>query len=130
MKDPIQFLLDSQKKFQESLGNLPDLSNEKAVTYFIRDQVIYTMDELSEMMRELPFNKSWKNYDEFDREKHKALAKEEYIDALHFFINIGVALEMTEQDIIEEYCKKHAINYKRQQDGYGFNDTVGDTNGR
>lgn len=122
MKDPIQFLLDSQKKFQESLGVIPDKDNEKETTQYIKNQSLYLIAEIDEMLRELPLLKEWKNYENFDREAHLELAKEEWIDMLHFIINIALALGLTEDDIMEGYCKKHALNYKRQEDNYGHDD--------
>lgn len=123
MDKPIQFLLDSQKAFQTALGNMPNVDNAKDATLFIRDNVLYCIDELSEMMREIPYNKTWKDYRDFDFEKRAAAAKEEYIDALHFFINIGLALKLTEEEIMYIYKSKHEENYERQKNGYGFNDS-------
>lgn len=126
----LQLILDKQLEFQKKLNAWEGIlskdssvDEQKAQTRFIRDQVLYTIDELSEMMREIPYNKHWKDYSDFNMEKRIKLAQEEYIDALHFFANIGLALGLTEDTIRTEYLKKHGINEQRQQEGYGFHDS-------
>lgn len=140
MPGALQHIMNCQEKFQKDLGvwphelvhmgdtlNAMDLEtqeelHERRTTTYIRNHGQYCVDELSEMYRELPFYKSWKDYEGFDREKHLQLAREEWIDAFHFIINIGIALGMDEQMVLDMYNAKHNINEQRQADGYGFND--------
>ena len=120
--DKLQEILNKQEALQVRLNSLPDRKDEHATTKFIRDNVIYTLDELSEMMREIPFNKHWKDYTDFDRPTRLKNARVEYIDALHFFMNIGLALGLDAEMIYSLYMDKNAENHKRQDEGYGFHD--------
>ncbi|HJU13445.1 MAG TPA: dUTPase [Candidatus Nitrosotalea sp.] len=58
--------------------------------------------------------KWWKKPTEFD----VAEAREELIDIWHFVVQASLELEMTPDDILKEYQKKHQINKQRQLDGY------------
>ena len=120
--DKLQEMLNKQEALQVRLNSLPDRKDEHATTKFIRDNVIYTMDELSEMMREIPFNKHWKDYTNFDRPTRLNNARVEYIDALHFFMNIGLALGLDAEMIYSLYMDKNTENHKKQDESYGFHD--------
>ncbi len=58
--------------------------------------------------------KWWKKPTSFD----EAAAREELIDIWHFVIQASLELNMTPDDILKEYQKKHQINRQRQIDGY------------
>lgn len=58
--------------------------------------------------------KWWKKRTEFD----KGEAREELIDVWHFVIQAAIELGMTPEDMVAEYERKHAINVRRQDDGY------------
>lgn len=58
--------------------------------------------------------KWWKTHTEFDI----AEAREELIDVWHFAIQAAAELGMTPKNVLDEYERKHAINVKRQNDGY------------
>lgn len=58
--------------------------------------------------------KWWKKQTEFN----KSEAQEELIDVWHFVVQATIELGMTPKDILAEYERKHAINVKRQNDGY------------
>lgn len=45
-------------------------------------------------------------------------AREELIDVWHFVIQASMELDMTPDDILNEYAKKNAINRNRQLTGY------------
>ena len=45
-------------------------------------------------------------------------AKKEYIEVLHFVANIGVALHLSEEDIMNMYMNKNKENVRRQDEGY------------
>src|SRR5919199_4274260 len=55
--------------------------------------------------------KWWKKAVEFDEQQ----AKEELIDLWHFIVDASIELEMTPQDILDEYTKKNQINKDRQK---------------
>jgi len=44
--------------------------------------------------------------------------KEEYVDALHFFITIAIINGWTAEDIYEAYTKKNKVNHIRQSNNY------------
>jgi dimeric dUTPase (all-alpha-NTP-PPase superfamily) len=114
-----QFILDSQKKFQKRMGQDLDNMTLQERAEYIKKMMLWTIDELSEALHELPYAKDWSSkYDKEDYsiEDQERLFKEEIIDALHFFSNIFVAFGMTEEEILRMYKEKNKINYQRQED--------------
>lgn len=78
--------------------------------------------EFAELLERLPF-KEWKTYTpeqlkEFpDRETYLEVCYE-YADMLHFFVNIGLALQI-DGDMLERlYVTKNIENFDRQKRGY------------
>ncbi len=49
---------------------------------------------------------------------NKAEAKEELIDIWHFVVQASLELNLTPDDILEEYTRKNKINRERQKTGY------------
>ena len=45
-------------------------------------------------------------------------AKEELIDIWHFVIQASIELNLTPDEILDEYKRKNEINRQRQKDGY------------
>lgn len=116
--DKLQFLLDSQEKFQKRLGQDFSLMDEKEKSEFLHVHGYFLIEEVAEMLRETPFHKPWKQYN-WDKEKtlsQEELQKDEAIDALHFLINIFLALGMDSEEVIERYKEKNKLNYRRQED--------------
>lgn len=58
--------------------------------------------------------KWWKKPIPFDT----AEAKEELIDIWHFVVQASLELNLTPDDILEEYKRKNEINRSRQKNGY------------
>lgn len=58
--------------------------------------------------------KWWKKQIDFDK-KH---AKEELVDIWHFVIQASLELNLTPQELLEEYKKKNDLNHKRQETNY------------
>jgi len=58
--------------------------------------------------------KWWKKPTEFNR----AEAKEELIDIWHFVVQASIELNLTPDDILQEYKRKNEINRERQRNGY------------
>ncbi|MEK5085145.1 MULTISPECIES: dUTPase [Bacillus] len=114
-----QFILDSQKEFQKRMGHdLDNMTLQEKATY-IKTMMLWTIDELSEALHELPYAKEWSSKyekEDYDLEKQHQLFKEEIIDALHFFTNILIAAQMTEEEILKLYKEKNRLNYRRQED--------------
>lgn len=121
-EDNLQYMMDKQKIFQESLNKKFSEMNDKERTIFIKEHTLWTVDELHEMIHELPWVKPWsKKYENWDKDKldeQWKLSKEELIDAWHFLLNITIALGLNSNDVLEMYKEKNTINIKRQQDGY------------
>ena len=49
---------------------------------------------------------------------NKAEAREELIDIWHFVVQASLELNLTPNDIVEEYKRKNEINRERQRTGY------------
>ncbi len=58
--------------------------------------------------------KWWKKPTSFNN----AEAKEELIDIWHFVVQASLELNLTPDDIVEEYKRKNQINRERQKNGY------------
>lgn len=115
----LQFLMESQTKFQERMGhNFKKMTLQERAAY-IKEHGYFLMEEVMEMFREMPYHKSWKDYSHLTQEEieeKEKLMRQEAIDALHFMINIFLALGMSEEEIIEMYKEKNKLNYQRQED--------------
>lgn len=119
MKTSLGLLLTSQEKFQQRMGH--DFSNMSRLSRsnYMKEHSYFLIEEVTEMLREMPFHKSWKDYSSWTEEDHQTaekLMKEEAIDALHFMINILLALGMDEAEVVEMYKEKNKLNYERQED--------------
>lgn len=122
MESALQEIISSQENFQSFMGYDFNKMSLKDTADYIKSNMLWTIDELSEMLHEVPYAKSWsKKYDQWSDEKiinQLRLTKEEYIDALHFMINIGLALNMDESEILKMYREKNKVNYDRQENNY------------
>ena len=58
--------------------------------------------------------KWWKTPTAFNEDE----AKEELIDIWHFVIQASIELNLSPDEILEEYKRKNKINRERQQNGY------------
>lgn len=71
------------------------------------------MHEAVELQRTTNW-KWWKIPTKFDVTE----AREELIDIWHFVVQASLELNLTPDDIVEEYKKKNEINRERQRNGY------------
>ncbi len=71
------------------------------------------MHEAVELQRTTNW-KWWKTPTSFN----KADAREELIDIWHFVVQASLELDLTPDDIVEEYKRKNEINRDRQRNGY------------
>ena len=71
------------------------------------------MHEAVELQRTTNW-KWWKTPTEFN----EAEAREELIDIWHFVVQASLELNLTPDDIVEEYKRKNEINRERQRTGY------------
>lgn len=120
--DNLTNMFRMQRTFQEELGyDFNHMSNEELVAY-IKEYMLHCEHELHEVVQELPFFKPWKDYSQLAPHELREMfrkAEDEYVDVLHFFMNIGIALGFTGQTLFERFCAKHEINYDRQlEEGY------------
>lgn len=120
--DMLEEIFNTQKQLQENtMGyNFKDMDDKQRARY-IKDMMFWTNDEMSEATHNLPYAKDWsKKYDkpEYNKEEQWLLFKEEMIDALHFFMNILIAANMTPEEILKMYLDKNKENIDRQKRGY------------
>ena len=118
-KDKLDQLFIMQQTLQEKHMHYDFAKmSEQQRGRFIRAHVLYCEDELHEMLHEIPFFKDWKRYDP-DPETNEAAwkrAKEEFVDALHFFLNVAIVLGFKPEELLEAYLVKNGINIRRQRD--------------
>ncbi len=131
--DVLEKMMLLQQEFQEKLGyDFTRMTSEtQYATAYVKDMSLYLMAELQEMLYELPYFKSWKDYSGMSQEQREAQilkAKEEWIDALHFFLNIGLALGLDYRDVFTLYKIKNSENIARQENGYSFTEKKGEAN--
>lgn len=116
--DNLQFMMDCQRVFQSRFGEDFNKMDDKERTAFIKNHGYFIIEELVEMFREMRYHKSWKDYSDWTDEKRVEQlqkAKEEYIDILHFVINVGLALGLDSDEIVEMYKEKNKLNIERQE---------------
>lgn len=120
--DFLRIMLEMQKTLQESAyGYTFESMDPKQRTSFIKEMSIHVNQELNEMLYELPFFKPWKDYGAMTDEEVTAgfdKAKKEFIDFIHFMLNLALGLGMTADEIFTEYYMKNKENYERQARGY------------
>lgn len=119
--DNLDLMLKMQGAFQRRVDDRCFSNNPEVRAEFVRDHVNYMNNEVAEMLQEMPYFKRWKNYDkmtETEREDAYKAMKNEYVDVLHFFINLGVALGFTSDELTDMYVIKNAENIRRQDEGY------------
>lgn len=119
IEDSLQYMMDCQRTFQGRFGeDFTKMSNKERAA-FIKNHGYFIIEELVEMFRETPFHKNWKDYSEWSEEKmleQWVAAQEEYIDVIHFVINVGLALGLNSNDILRMYKEKNKLNIQRQED--------------
>jgi len=112
----LNIVFEKQKELQIRMGYDIDEMDAKERTTYIKEYANHLSVETSEMLMELPFFKPWKKYEWSLEEYAERMlkAQEEYIDMLHFFAIIGIALGLSADDVIEGYVAKNAVNHQRQ----------------
>ena len=107
-------VVERQRDLQvNSFGQDPgDLSPEDQIQ-FIKDMVLALEDELHEALGECGW-KPWAS----SRHVNEDAFKKELIDALHFWVNLCLAVGMDADEAVERYFAKAAVNARRQEEGY------------
>lgn len=120
--DRLGKLFEMQKTLQENAyGYSFDTLTLKERVVFIKEMSIHATQEIHEMMYELPYFKPWKDYDGMTEAEHNVAmnkAREEYIDVVHFMLNMGIGLGITPEGVFNGYAEKNQENYDRQVEGY------------
>lgn len=119
----LEYMFKMQKAFQDRVDQRYKSTDLKERAAFLRDHFVFCNQEMQEMLYEIPFFKHWKDYSKMtDEEIEEAYdkAKEEIIDAWHFFINIMLGLGMTAEELFTRYLDKHKENIRRQDEGYDY----------
>lgn len=116
--DMLADLFARQKASQEARGYQFPMEGQNAADY-IKSHTLHCVDELMEMLHEVKGYKEWKVYDfgdAVDNKVQRAKAKEELVDAVHFLINVALALNISAADLYLAYKNKEQINYTRLKD--------------
>lgn len=119
--DFLKTMMTMQKQLQEFLGYDFDNMTPQERTALIKEMTIHVGQEINEMLYELPFFKPWKDYSKMTEDEIAAgfeAGRKEFIDFIHFALNIGLLLNFTADEIFTEYYSKNIENYRRQAEGY------------
>lgn len=121
-KDKLETMMLMQKTLQESAyGYKFDEQSLESRVAFIKEMSIHATQEIHEMLYELPHFKPWKDYSgmsEEDKEVAFTKAKAEFVDTVHFVLNMAIGLGMSAEEIHDGYVDKNKENYRRQVEGY------------
>lgn len=112
--DALSQIFDRQARLQaESMGvDFESMPIEDRIQY-IKDMVLACTDELHEALAEVGW-KPWARDKYIDDEAYK----KELIDALHFWVNLCLAVGMTADEVSARYFLKAERNAQRQAEGY------------
>jgi dimeric dUTPase (all-alpha-NTP-PPase superfamily) len=106
-EDKLEEIFKKQRDLQEHLGQ--DLHKQE----YININVLALTDEIHEAIRETSW-KPWKKQQVTNIDNYK----KELVDALHFFVNLCLAADMTAQELRDMYCEKREVNIQRKDTGY------------
>lgn len=129
--DLLKEIFEKQKILQERLGYDFDAMTDKERAAYIKEYTQHADHELHEMLAEIPFFKSWKKYTD-KPELNEAcweVAQEEFIDALHFFVNIALGLRFDAELLYCMFVDKNDVNHGRQEDHTNYKPCVEPTGG-
>ena len=115
-------MFEMQSSLQLRLGQDFSKMSLEQRTQLIKDNYVYMITEMTELIENLPF-KHWKKYSEEQRqgfvtEEQKLETYYEFIDIMHFFINVGLLLGIDGDTAWKLYATKNAENFARQDRGY------------
>lgn len=120
-KNVFDLMLQKQKELQLRLGMDLDKFDMKERASFIKEMTLWSCDEYSEMLHELPYAKGWsKKYDkeDYNHEEQYIKCKEEFIDMLTFSMSVAAALGFTGEELERMYLEKNSVNHQRQDNNY------------
>lgn len=110
----LQMILNRQRELQKKhYGvDITTFSDEERVQY-IRDMSLALTDELHEALNEVGW-KPWATSRHLNRQAYLG----ELIDVLHFWCNLVLIANTSEQELVDMYFAKANKNAKRQMEGY------------
>lgn len=115
-KDMLVDIWDKQKELDNKIFENKKVSRESTrIERFTALNV-----EIGELLKEDEIFKYWKDHKKLASKSTEQLEKsrEEYIDALHFFISLGIDYFNSPEEMYEYYMKKNLINHDRLKGGY------------
>lgn len=115
-------MFEMQLSLQKRLGQDFSKMSLEQRTQLIKDNYVYMITEMTELIENLPF-KHWKKYSpeqrqDFTSEEQKLETYYEFIDIMHFFMNVGLLLGIDGDTAWRLYATKNAENWARQDRGY------------
>jgi len=112
--DFLEDIFQRQEKLQiDKMGGSPRQMARGERIQFVKDMAYALEDEIHEATAEIGW-KPWAASDHFNTEQYN----KELIDALHFFVNLMLAGDMTPAMVWRMYVKKNELNRRRQEEGY------------
>ena len=121
MMDMLATIMKKQCELQNRLGFDYSTMTPQECAAYMRDNRGYLDDEVAEALYEMPYYKSWKNYDNMSEEEVKVAwqkVRMELVDSLHFFVNLLLCAGFTPEELCEMYVAKNKENHRRQDVGY------------
>ena len=110
MKDKLETIFSLQKDFASLMNSNRYPKNTEDKVSALCTAIIH---EAVELQRTTNW-KWWKTPTAFNEDE----AKEELIDIWHFVIQASIELNLSPDEILEEYKRNNKINRERQQNGY------------
>ena len=133
--DTFAFIYNKQIELQERLGfNFQDLTLKEIADFWMVNKHALS-DEINEMFDALGGiddgigAAAWKYWKQDNKkaahtkvsdltDKDRLELYYEFIDGLHFYLNFGISIGMTSQDIVNLYAAKNDENHRRKNNGY------------
>jgi dimeric dUTPase (all-alpha-NTP-PPase superfamily) len=113
--DSLERLLSRQRALQvDSFGGDPNSFDTVTKVQYIKDMVLALTDELHEALNEI----TWKPWSSAEPQINRSEYVGELIDALHFLLNLLLAVGVTHNELLDRYFSKAEVNEKRQAEGY------------
>jgi dimeric dUTPase (all-alpha-NTP-PPase superfamily) len=118
-------MFELQRKLQDNLATRGKALDFSKATFTDKVKEITTQWrnltlEFAELLERLPY-KEWRTYtvEQCELTSEELLEiKYEYIDMFHFFLNIGLCLDINGEEFEKLYVTKNKENFSRQYRGY------------
>jgi len=126
--DKLDMIFDNQYKFGSKFTKFNAIANifknqdrssinDRAIAQnCVLEFISHTIEELIELRREFPIRKHWSVNQ--NKKVNIDKAKEELVDALHFFVSIALLLGIDSGTLFDAYIIKNKKNHIRQKEGY------------